>query len=107
MRGIAALTRNPLVVALFLTLYLLPVLLDLWAPVPKVKRSNPGRLSSIMQRLMPNVALSLLALNDFELMLDNEREVGSGRINRKRCAAGAAKTLRLVGQRMSTSSAEN
>ncbi|GFE82929.1 membrane protein [Steroidobacter agaridevorans] len=42
------------VVALFLTLYLLPVLLDLWAPVPKVKKA-----SAVMQRLMPNVALAL------------------------------------------------
>lgn len=47
------------VAALFLTLYLLPVLLDLWAPVPKVKKATPGRLASLMQRLMPDMALAL------------------------------------------------
>jgi predicted RND superfamily exporter protein len=47
------------VAALFLTLYLLPVLLDLWAPVPKVKKANPGRLSLVMQRLLPDVAAAL------------------------------------------------
>lgn len=47
------------VVALFLTLYLLPVLLEFWSPVPKVKRARSGRLSAIMQHVLPNFALSL------------------------------------------------
>lgn len=47
------------VAALFLTLYLLPVLLDLWAPVPKVKKAKAGRLSAVMQKLMPDVAVAL------------------------------------------------
>ncbi|WP_116811139.1 efflux RND transporter permease subunit [Steroidobacter cummioxidans] len=50
--------------ALFLTLYLLPVLLDLWSPVPKVKKVKVGRVASILQRLLPDFALALQKVLD-------------------------------------------
>lgn len=46
------------VVALFLTLYLLPVLLELWSPVPKAGKRR-SRWSGAVDRALPNFALSL------------------------------------------------
>lgn len=60
-------------VALFLTLYLLPVLLELWSPVPKVKGAKRGRLGALAERVMPNFALSLQRLLDKVLPMVEKR----------------------------------
>ena len=61
------------VMALFLTLYLLPVLLELWSPVPKVKKAQKSRLSAIAERLLPNVAVSLQRVLDKVLPMVEKR----------------------------------
>ncbi|MBO9699904.1 MAG: MMPL family transporter [Sporocytophaga sp.] len=44
--------------ALFLSIFLLPLMLDLWPPVPKIEKTDKKQLSFI-GRIVPNFALSL------------------------------------------------
>ena len=50
-------------VAFFLTLYLLPVLMDIWSPVAKVK-NNKNILSNFIERITPNVMPGLQRILD-------------------------------------------
>jgi uncharacterized protein len=63
-RNFSIMSATGVAVALLLTIYLLPVLLELWSPVPqdkktKDKKARSTRLAAVIERVIPNFAAAL------------------------------------------------
>jgi uncharacterized protein len=61
-RNFSIMSATGVAVALVLTIYLLPVLLELWAPAPRKPRPARNRFSAWLGRLVPNFAAGLQRL---------------------------------------------